>query len=66
MEDASGHHSSKRARIIQLLQGGLPVERPLRGVRVDREHVITCGCEPRSDATLATTADLENALRRFE
>jgi hypothetical protein len=64
MEDTSGNHSSERARIVQLVQSGLPVERPLRGLRVDREHVVTRGCERWGNTALAAAADLEHALRR--
>jgi hypothetical protein len=34
-------------------------------VRVDREHVVTRGCERRSDPALVTTADLEHTLLRL-
>jgi hypothetical protein len=33
-------------------------------VWVDREHLVACGGQSRSDAALATTADLEHSLRR--
>ena len=64
MQDAARDDRIERTGIVQLLQSDLPVERSLRGVWIDREHVVTRGCERWGNTALAAAADLEHALRR--
>jgi hypothetical protein len=65
MQNATGDDCIERPGVVQLLQGDLPVEGTLRGVWIDRDHVIAGGCEHRSDPALAAAADLEDPPRRF-
>ncbi len=65
MQDATGDDCIERPGIVQLLQRDLPVERSLRGMWIDREHVITGGRQRRSDPAFTAAADLEDPPRRF-
>ena len=65
VQDTSRDDGVERPRVVELLERDAPVERPLRRVRVDREHVVAGLGELRRDAALAATTDLEDSSRRL-
>lgn len=65
MENATRHDRVEPTLVVELLERDASVQRPLRRLWIDREHVISGLGEGRSHAALAPAPDLEHTGGRL-
>ena len=65
VEDTPGDDGVERPLVVELLERDAAVERPLRSVRVDGEHVVAGLGQNRRDTALAAAADLQDVHGRL-